>query len=398
MHILPISKREKEVLTLIANEFTSKEIAQKLYISQHTADTHRKNLISKLGVKNTAGMVRVGFQSGWLHCLLIMITFSLSINAQTTLEIEGRIDLEEGDKNVYISKNMNSNDGNANVAIGYQAARELTNGGSNVVVGYWAGLGLEDGGENTYLGAQAGKFNESGYSNVMIGSGAGLHSDGSRNIFIGANSGSTTNEISHSIAIGYNADIACEKCAMIGPVGLNAVNVGIGVNNPSSPLHIKQKLAGPLNVKGITLEDYEDDGIWEIHTTINALAFERNGVIKASINPSTGQYSQLSDKNTKTNISYLSPVLNQIAQLPAYTYSYKSDPENKKTIGFMAQDVQDTYPELVTRHGEYLALSYDAFGVIAIKGIQEIKVIIEQLQKENEALKAEIHDLSKLLK
>jgi DNA-binding CsgD family transcriptional regulator len=62
-----ISSREKEVLHLIANEKTSKEIASDLYISNHTAISHRKNLMEKLDVKNTAGLVRRGFELGLLH-------------------------------------------------------------------------------------------------------------------------------------------------------------------------------------------------------------------------------------------------------------------------------------------------------------------------------------------
>lgn len=53
-----LTEREKEVLMLIVDEFTTIEIAQKLFISQCTVETHRINLIHKLGVKNTAGLVR----------------------------------------------------------------------------------------------------------------------------------------------------------------------------------------------------------------------------------------------------------------------------------------------------------------------------------------------------
>lgn len=62
-----ISKREIEILRLIANEFTTKEIANELFISRHTADSHRKNLMNKLKVKNSAGLVRVGFEKGYLR-------------------------------------------------------------------------------------------------------------------------------------------------------------------------------------------------------------------------------------------------------------------------------------------------------------------------------------------
>ena len=62
-----ISSREMQVLTLIAYEKTSKEIASDLYISNHTAISHRKNLMEKLDVRNTAGLVRRGFDLGFLQ-------------------------------------------------------------------------------------------------------------------------------------------------------------------------------------------------------------------------------------------------------------------------------------------------------------------------------------------
>ena len=59
-----ITQREKEVLSLIVEEHTTGEIAKKLFISYCTVETHRINLIQKLGVKNTAGLVRVAFEAG----------------------------------------------------------------------------------------------------------------------------------------------------------------------------------------------------------------------------------------------------------------------------------------------------------------------------------------------
>lgn len=61
-----ISRREREVLDLIAYEHTSQEIADRLYISDHTVLSHRKKLLVKLNVKNTAGLVRRGFELGYL--------------------------------------------------------------------------------------------------------------------------------------------------------------------------------------------------------------------------------------------------------------------------------------------------------------------------------------------
>lgn len=55
---ISISEREKEVLLLIAEGFSSKQIADELYISNHTAIKHRKNLIEKFRVKNTAQLIK----------------------------------------------------------------------------------------------------------------------------------------------------------------------------------------------------------------------------------------------------------------------------------------------------------------------------------------------------
>lgn len=54
---LNISEREIEIIRLIAEGYTNKQIAEILFISGHTVTTHRKNIMNKLGVNNTAGIV-----------------------------------------------------------------------------------------------------------------------------------------------------------------------------------------------------------------------------------------------------------------------------------------------------------------------------------------------------
>tara|TARA_B100000767_G_scaffold244067_1_gene242085 strand:+ start:1839 stop:2516 length:678 start_codon:yes stop_codon:yes gene_type:complete len=59
-----LSKREKEVLGLIAEGYTNGKIAELLFLSSHTVTTHRKNIMHKLGVRNTAGIVMYAVKSG----------------------------------------------------------------------------------------------------------------------------------------------------------------------------------------------------------------------------------------------------------------------------------------------------------------------------------------------
>jgi len=61
-----LSPRETEIVHLIAYEYSTKQIANLLYVSFDTVKTHRKNIQYKLGVKNVAGIVRVAFQVGIL--------------------------------------------------------------------------------------------------------------------------------------------------------------------------------------------------------------------------------------------------------------------------------------------------------------------------------------------
>ncbi len=59
-----LTKREVQIVKLIANEMTTNEIADELSISTLTVETHRKNIVSKLKVKNAAGLVRFAFENG----------------------------------------------------------------------------------------------------------------------------------------------------------------------------------------------------------------------------------------------------------------------------------------------------------------------------------------------
>jgi DNA-binding NarL/FixJ family response regulator len=61
---LPLSIREKQIISLICKEYTTNDIAEKLKLSPLTIETHRKNIFLKLGVKNIAGLVRFAIKHG----------------------------------------------------------------------------------------------------------------------------------------------------------------------------------------------------------------------------------------------------------------------------------------------------------------------------------------------
>ncbi len=59
-----LTQREKDILQLIVAEYTSQEIAEKLFISLRTVENHRFNLLQKLDAKNTVGLVKVAIRMG----------------------------------------------------------------------------------------------------------------------------------------------------------------------------------------------------------------------------------------------------------------------------------------------------------------------------------------------
>jgi DNA-binding NarL/FixJ family response regulator len=61
-----MTRREKEILKMIAEENTNGEIATKLFLSLRTVENHRNNLLQKLNVKNTAGLVKVAINEGFI--------------------------------------------------------------------------------------------------------------------------------------------------------------------------------------------------------------------------------------------------------------------------------------------------------------------------------------------
>ena len=58
-----LTPREKEILELISEGYTNPQIAEKIFLSQFTVDSHRKNLLAKLNVKNTATLIKLAVEN-----------------------------------------------------------------------------------------------------------------------------------------------------------------------------------------------------------------------------------------------------------------------------------------------------------------------------------------------
>lgn len=61
-----LTHREKEILRLLAAQKTSREIAEQLFISKETVNTHRKNMLKKTGMRTTLSLVTLALEKGWI--------------------------------------------------------------------------------------------------------------------------------------------------------------------------------------------------------------------------------------------------------------------------------------------------------------------------------------------
>lgn len=171
--------------------------------------------------------------------------------------------------------------------------------------------------------------------------------------------------------------------------------VGIRTINPGARLHLFQ--GGQAVGTGLRF----DDGInqdWDI-THGFGLRFHFGGELRSFINATTGAYTQSSDARLKTDAEPIGTVLPNLLHLKALSYRYKNAVTTEKTLGFMAQDAQKLFPELVhySEADDLYGINYAGFSVIAIKAIQEQQQVIEQQKDTIENLQKRLDSLEKLI-
>ena len=177
-------------------------------------------------------------------------------------------------------------------------------------------------------------------------------------------------------------------------VGEGGGNLGIGIN-PTTRLDIKQQTdtdEGGMRLRSAA----SNNNFWDQYYAGNTqdLTFAFNGSNRASIDAATGAYAQLSDRRLKKNIQPLPRTLEKLMQLQPVSYQYRDQSEDsEKSLGFIAQEVEALFPQLVHQQGEYKALNYSEFSVVAIKAIQEQQAYLHLLQQQIETLQNQVEIL-----
>ena len=112
----------------------------------------------------------------------------------------------------------------------------------------------------------------------------------------------------------------------------------------------------------------------------------------------TGQIYETSDRRLKKNIQPLENTLEKVREIRPVTFHMKDQPDSsKRKIGVIAQEALEIFPELVNEDGDHLSVSYNQFGVIALKAIQEMDVTINEQKQEIDSLRSRLDKLERLL-
>ena len=159
--------------------------------------------------------------------------------------------------------------------------------------------------------------------------------------------------------------------------------IGIGTTSLSAAL----TLVSPVGTDPLSIQRLGSR--WDISPYIpdagnpwGSLVWLQNNVYLASISGNTGNWFSVSDEQTKQDFRPMPEVLHKVNEVGVYRYTFKSDPDQRRYIGVMAQELQETFPASVRANEWQTGVAYGQLAVITLKAIQEQQVIIAALEAE----------------
>lgn len=264
-----------------------------------------------------------------------------------------------------------------------------------------------------------------GYSNFVVGHDAAAVGGSSNTLhasegFIGGGNNLLANAYCNAVFGQFNVDLGSSQTSWDPNHQLFVVGNGLDAANRSNALTILKngntgigtsapgafRLAVTHGTYGVKIQSAgSGTEFWELYhaSGSNPLQlYNHNGTLLGAFDYSTGEYTYASDRSLKRDIAPMSSVLPALMQLNPSTYIYKSDVQNRTRLGFIAQEVEKIFPELVSKpqstdRANTYTMNYAGFGVLAVKGVQELAVQVETQQARIDALESELAELRKAI-
>lgn len=260
-----------------------------------------------------------------------------------------------GEMNSFFGTNAGNENsiGNHNSFFGATAGAQNTLGYGNSFFGATAGISNISGNSNSFFGVSAGIYNTTGYGNCFLGRESGMHNtSGSNNLFIGNKADATMGNINNAVAIGSGALVSVSNSVVLG----NKLIAGWGFGTSPS-----KKCLIEFNPE-LTKTHLSKGGLW------------------------------LEDRSAERfdNVSAVSSILLNLAQLNVLEWNLKNEPATNKHIGPTAENFNSIFK---TNNESPNELSVGDLAGAAIQGVKELTLLVVQLQLENDLLKKRVSQL-----
>jgi hypothetical protein len=326
------------------------------------------------------------------------------------LDADGDINLTDGNAYRYAGNDFAQASTTQNgTVVGIKAANDGKHVGENeTFVGYAAGDGSKVDSQNyTAIGAEALRYANNNSDNTAVGRQAGYKFTRDNATMIGVKAGGSRSGGNNLVAVGKKAannnSVGASDNVAIGYKALenNSYSSSIGIGSYASTTAANQLVIGSdtsangeiteARIGANTQDSYpliyaNRTGVG-IGTTSPSVALSASGTIsQANATNCTLEASasgdiicSTSDENLKTDKQTIDNALDRLTRLDGYTYEFRNQDRfgDGEQIGFMAQDVERVFPQLVRDTGEYKTLDYGNMTAVLAEAIKEINSKVE---------------------
>jgi hypothetical protein len=309
-----------------------------------------------------------------------------------------------------------------NTLVGYKAGNDLFNGDNNILIGYQAADNLTTGNNNIIIGYDINTTTTSKSNEMILGHQDMLYGDiTNKRIGIGTTYPESQLHIENTsdVTLILNADtdnsagetdnprleMREDAGGVVGAVGLSGTDASIYPNTLSNAIYLVNESAYPVQLGtnsninltirsggnvGIGVTDPSEDLDIAGNARFRAVA---SGSYSFPLNlTSTGVLTtSSSDICLKTNVENINDGLERVLDLRGVRFNWKTAPDGRKMIGFIAQEVEQSVPELVfTNPVDGLkGINYAEMTAVLVEAVKEQQKMIEELQRKVEELERE---------
>jgi hypothetical protein len=291
---------------------------------------------------------------------------------------------------------LNNTNGDYNVAVGSGAFNNSKEVSKSVAIGYQAGSTDTLVSNSVYIGYQAGSGPpfSSRSDNVFIGYRAGYGETVSNKLF-SDNSGTSTPLIEGN----FSSDILEVNGSFIANANTTVHGTLYATEEAPFEGNFSEFVHGNnSSTSGVRIQNDNSNDYWRMHVSSSTgdlrLFNNANGggtTIVGKFDQVTGAYTTPSDKRLKTDIRLVGSVLPLLMGTNINSYKFKTQKSNQRSIGVMAQEVKEIFPELAHYDipTDIYTVDYAGFSMVALKAIQEQQTRIEKLILRIEKLENE---------